>query len=276
MSNLKEAVLYEMFSGTPLIENGELSVTAMLENSIRNLDKAEYRKEYKSVCPELDTHFEVVPMKQDSEIVGMKSIKYKKEDNGYKTVVLLENPFTKEELKKLEMFSAQLKEKELELLAEREKEFASQKGKRAAFINLDFDFTLDIKPDFTQMAEVPVRAGMFDFLTKGRTGISDIKLYLDFSQGWTDFVFVFETDRGTYVMLDSGFEGFSWSAEQMNRITNFSITIDDVWSGTFNIDNAKTVEPVEFFRTYEKHKTRIGSCKRNRPLRRRLVVRLRV
>ena len=51
-----------MFSGTPLVENGELSVAAMLENSIRNLDKAEYREEYKSVCPELDTHFEVVPI----------------------------------------------------------------------------------------------------------------------------------------------------------------------------------------------------------------------
>ena len=62
MSNLKETVLYEMFSGTPLVENGELSVTAMLENSIRNLDKAEYREEYKSMCSELDTHFEVVPI----------------------------------------------------------------------------------------------------------------------------------------------------------------------------------------------------------------------
>ena len=246
---MKREIIERMLTTKPTVLDGEVMIEEALVNAIKETDKTQYRVRYGVEAPDEVERCEIVPI-GNKEITGMQVIGYYKDENErYKPVVLHTEFFTEAELQMIEDNFKVLQGRASEDLAKWEKEISDQKGKRAGFLMLDIDYKVEIRPDFSKMLEIPLSQSTVDYVLKGRTGVCELKLYITTYP--SNGVFVYETDRGNYVMPFSGYTGCPWTIGFVDHVASAPITFDSAWAGTFNIDNAKTVEPVEFFKNYE-------------------------
>lgn len=242
-------IIDEIIEKLVLVGLSAASLTEALTEVCKELNQFKYKEERGIEVPQDVEWYYCIPLLNYTDDCTDKCIgitlmgKYRDYRGVFFSKVVDDYQFSQKELERIEAAWEELQ------VAEKKTTEPEGCPKPCAFLTTPAKFGLSVKPDYCKMIEVPISKRIVELVRHQRTGLEDLYLFLSGRQ--QDGVIVYVTDRGTYLIPFSGYQGRPWTAELIDHLASPPVVTDGVWLGTFSIKNAKVVAPEDFFLTYD-------------------------